>query len=258
MQKGCLKGAEVESSSRTETNETSDATVSKQMVSPGRDLPSNIDHEVSQDYVLPSNIDPPNLEYEFTMQPFAIELFCGSAGLTASMRTLMPSSFGIDHSIIRPKSRVIQLSLLDESSQKLVEEWARHPNCLWLHFGVPCGTASRAREIRLNRFAHGPPPLWDQHFPDGLPPHLLSAKNLLQVRSANRLYSFMMRLILKLDPNKIWTIGLLKILYAVGYGLPHMSRLLRAGLRPSLDALIYACLETNVSRRPGFFQIQKM
>ena len=53
---------------------------------------------------------------------------------------------------------------------------------------------------------HGPPPLRDQRFPDGLPPHLLSAKNLLHVRSANRLYSFMKRNILLLDPNKIWTI----------------------------------------------------
>ena len=108
--------------------------------------------------------------------------------------------------MFNPKARVIQLNLLEEGNQKLVEEWARHPNCLWLHFGVPCGTASRAREIRLNRLVHGPPPLRDQRFPDGLPPHRLSAKNLLRVRSANRLYSFMMRLILLLDPNKIWTI----------------------------------------------------
>ena len=45
-------------------------------------------------------------------------------------------------------------------------------------WSIPCGTASRAREIRLNRFVHGPPPLRDQRFPDGRPPHLLSAKNL--------------------------------------------------------------------------------
>ena len=159
VEKGHLEHAAVDGSSITETNETQNAQVLQHDVSP-HDVPAcNSVDDVSQDGVLQSNIDLLNSEYDFTLQPFAIELFCGSAGLTASMRTLMPSSFGVDHSVIHPKARVIQLNLLDEANQKLVEEWVRHPNCLWLHFGVPCGTASRAREIRLNRFVHGPPPL---------------------------------------------------------------------------------------------------
>ena len=206
MRKGCLEHAEVDSSGKAETNETQNAQVSQQDVSPDHELSCNIGNEVSQDGVLQSNIDPSNSEFDFTMQPFAIELFCGSAGLTVSMRTLMPSSFGVDHSIIHPKARVIQLNLLDETNQKLVEQWAMHKNCLWIHFGIPCGTSSRAREIRMSRFEHGPPPLRNQRFPDGLPPHLMSTKNLLRVRSASRLYKFMMQLILKLDPNKVWTI----------------------------------------------------
>lgn len=186
--------AQVESSSQAATDETFDAGVSQQDVSPICDVSYNIDREVSQDYALPSNIDPSNPKVDFTMQPFAIELFCGSAGLTATMRTLMPSCFGVDHNVVRPKSRVIQLNLLDETNQKLVEQWAKHPNCLWLHFGVPCGTASRAREIRLNRYQRRPPPLRDGRHPDGFPASRLSAKNLLRVRSANRLYRFMMEL----------------------------------------------------------------
>ena len=198
--------AAVDSSSVAETDETQNAQVLQNSVSP-QDVPTyNFVDDVSQDCALQSNIDLSNSEYDFTLQPFAIELFCGSAGLTACMRTLMPSSFGVDHSVIHPKARVIQLNLLEEANQKLVEEWANHPNCLWLHFGVPCGTASRAREIRMNRFVHGPPPLRDQRYPDGLPPRRLSPKNLLRVRSANRLYSLMMRLILLLHPSKIWTI----------------------------------------------------
>ncbi len=183
MEKGHLEHAAVDGSSVTETDETQNAQVLQQDVSPHVEPACKIVDEVSQDCVLQSNIDLSNSECDFTLQPFAIELFCGSAGLTACMRTLMPSSFVVDHSVIHPKARVIQLNLLDEANQKLVEEWVRHPNCLWLHFGVPCGTASRAREIRLNRFVHGPPPLRDQRFPDGLPPHLLSAKNLLRVRA---------------------------------------------------------------------------
>ena len=196
----------LEAESQTATDETLDAGVSQQDVSPVCNGSYNIDCGVSQDYALPSNIDPSNSKTDFTMQPFAIELLCGSAGLTAAMRTLMPSSFGVDHNVVRPKSRVIQLNLLDETNQKLVLQWAKHPNCLWLHFGVPCGAASRAREVRLNRYQHGPPPLRDGSHPDGLPACRLSAKNLLRVRSANRLYRFMMELILNFDANKIWTI----------------------------------------------------
>ena len=130
MEEGCLEHAAVDGSSKTETDETQNAQVSQQEVSPYDEPSCNIGDEVSLDSVLQSNVDPSNSAYDFTMQPFAIELFCGSAGLTACMRTLMPSSFGVDHSVIHPKARVIQLNLLDETNQKLVEDWARHPNCL--------------------------------------------------------------------------------------------------------------------------------
>ena len=91
--------AAVDGSSVTETDETQNAQVLQYDVSP-QDVPTdNIVDEVSQDCVLQSNIDLSNSEYDFTLQPFAIELFCGSAGLTACVRTLMPSSFGVDHSV---------------------------------------------------------------------------------------------------------------------------------------------------------------
>ena len=40
---------------------------------------------------------------------YAIELFCGTAGLTAVMRTVMPSSFGVDHQVTKPRSKVIKM-----------------------------------------------------------------------------------------------------------------------------------------------------
>ena len=198
--------AQSESSRKAGTSDECVVSVPENSVSPVHDAPVVVEQNVSTELPLRSNDAASTSEFDFLLQPFAIELFCGSAGLTATMRSLMPSSFGVDHSVIRPKSRVIQLNLLEVCNQKLVQEWALHPNCLWLHFGVPCGTASRAREIRLNQFAHGPPPLRDKRFPDGLPPNRLSAKNLLRVRSANRLYKFMMVLILMLPANKVWTI----------------------------------------------------
>ena len=114
------------------------------------------------------------------------------------MRTLMPSSFGVDHYVVRPKSRVIQLDLLEESNHKLVREWALHDNCVWVHFGIPRRTSSRARDIRMSQYDHGPPLLRTQSYPDWLPALLMSKENLLRVRSANRLYRFMSFLILSL------------------------------------------------------------
>ncbi len=87
-----------------------------------------------------------------------------------------------------------------------MQEWALHDNCVWVNFGIPCGTSSRARDIRMSQYDHGPPPLRTQSYPGGLSPHLMSKKNLPRVRSANRLYRFMAFLILSLPLKTIWTI----------------------------------------------------
>ena len=121
---------------------------------------------------------------------FGIELFCGTAGLTACIRTLLPDSFGIDHKVKHPKSQVICLDLQKPEVQEMVMQWVSDPRCVWVHFGIPCGTASRARERRMSK-TH-----LSKHFPDGLPPHLLSQNSRDRLRAANRLYHFMQKLIL--------------------------------------------------------------
>ena len=118
-----------DSSHGGETNDECVSSVPVEDVSPMHVASMATEQKVSAEPPLPSNDAAPTSEFDFLLQPFAIELFCGSAGLTAAMRSLMPSSFGVDHSIIRPRSRVIQLNLLEESNQKLVQEWSMHPNC---------------------------------------------------------------------------------------------------------------------------------
>ena len=87
----------------------------------------------------------------------------------------------------------------------MVEQWAMDEKCLWVHFGVPCGTASAARFRRLSKNQHGPPVLRTYRWPDGIPS--LRGVNLQRVRMANRLYSFMSFLILKLHGrDKAWTV----------------------------------------------------
>ena len=116
-----------------------------------------------------------------------------------------PDSFGVDHKVAKQKVRLVCLDLSDSKNQQLVAEWCTDDHCLWVHFGVPCGTASAARFRRMGRRHHGPPPLRSYKLPDGLPG--LSGPNLARLRAANRLYSFMAQLILQLDAKNItWTV----------------------------------------------------
>ena len=96
------------------------------------------------------------------------------------------------------KARVVCLDL--------TVEWALSPQCLWVHSGVPCGTASKARQIRMSsKKRHGRQPLRSVRWPLG-PPGLFGTA-LAKVRSANILYEFTCRLCIALDKaGKIWTL----------------------------------------------------
>ena len=122
------------------------------------------------------------------------------------MKRLFTDSFGVDHKVTRPKSQVVCLDLQRPEHQELAFQWASDPKCVWIHFGIPCGTSSRARDRRMSKTSHGPPPLRSASFPNGLPPHMLSPNMLARVRAANRLYLFMQKLIESLSPEQIWTI----------------------------------------------------
>ena len=121
------------------------------------------------------------------------------------MKHFFPDSFGVDHKVSKQKVKVICLDLTKEDHQALVEQWALSGKCLWVHFGVPCGTASRARFRRISRKIHGPPPLRTPRFPDGKPG--LTGLHAVKLRAANRLYNYMRRLIKQLHAaNIIWTV----------------------------------------------------
>ena len=125
---------------------------------------------------------------------FCMELSCGSGNLTFAMKHFFPDSFGVDHKVGKQRVKVICLDLTREDHQELVTQWAMSGQCLWVHFGIPCGTASMARYKRLSKRIHGPPPLRSSRWPDGLPN--ITGTNLLRLRAANRLYAFMSKLII--------------------------------------------------------------
>ena len=140
-----------------------------------------------------------------TAARFCIELFCGTAGLTQAIQRYLPDSFGVDHLVKHPKGRVIALDLDEPQSQELVKEWVQSRGCFWIHFGIPCGTSSRARDKPLSSTHHGPLPFRSVKWPDGLPQ--LPAKHLPRLRGANRLYAFMRDLILAASQSQVlWTV----------------------------------------------------
>ena len=118
---------------------------------------------------------------------YFLEVFSGTGGLTAAVRHLgLQHSLGVDaHVTKRVKAPIIRLDLTSHHGQELLWKVLDHPNLAAVHLGPPCGTSSRAREIRRD---HGPDPkpLRSTQFPDGLP--TLRGLDAKRVHSANILY----------------------------------------------------------------------
>ena len=118
----------------------------------------------------------------------AVEVFSGTGGLTASVRKIgMSQSLGVDaHVSKQVKAPIIRLNLADNNGQALLWKILENPRLVYIHLGPPCGTSSRAREIR--RFnGKCPLPLRSTEHPNGLP-HLRGVDK-RKVDTANVLYA---------------------------------------------------------------------
>ena len=93
-------------------------------------------------------------------QGLFVEIFAGTAGLTAAVRKIgLHSSIGIDSSVnTNCKAPVIRLDLRLEHARVLLWQVLNRPNLIGAHLAPPCGTASRAREI-VRKSGPSPPPL---------------------------------------------------------------------------------------------------
>ena len=122
-----------------------------------------------------------------------IEIFSGTGGLCAEVRRLgLHSSVGIDaHVSKQVKSPVIRIDLTSEHGQSLLWRMLEQHNVVAVHLGPPCGTSSRARDIR-RKSGPDPQPLRSEQYPNGLP-HLVG-KDLLRVTLANQLYDITVRI----------------------------------------------------------------
>ena len=132
--------------------------------------------------------------------PVIIEVFCGSARVTASLKELgLVESFGVDHEVDKAIATVKKLDLTDKEDQKKFKQWMRSPLVVGIFWAPPCGTCSLARNIQLRdsfgRKIPGPVPLRSPEFPEGLSG--LRDKDRRRVSAANKLYEFLAEIIKK-------------------------------------------------------------
>eukprot|EP00435_Cladocopium_sp_Y103_P072170 s444_g39.t1 len=131
-------------------------------------------------------------------KPYFLDIFCGTAGVTASLKRLGAEAIGIDHVLhkARMKAPAVKLDLTLPSSQQMVEDEIRSGRVSGVMLAPPCGTFSKARNIPLRdrngRKMRGPPPLRSHQYPQGIPG--LTGVNRTRVKQANKLYAFCRRI----------------------------------------------------------------
>ena len=87
------------------------------------------------------------------VEPFAVEIVAGSAGLSAALIRAGVPSVPIDHvkNRFRPKAPPKVLDLTTHSGRAGLWELLKTPGLCYVRLSPPCGTASRARERALPR-----------------------------------------------------------------------------------------------------------
>ena len=133
-----------------------------------------------------------------------VEVFCGQARLSRALRELSFQVFSIDHKPFK-NVQILQIDLNSDIERRWLEDLIEQCRVLYIHFAPPCGTASAARNIRLSKKAHGPPPLRSFLHPMGRPGN--SPSDAKRVQLANSLYQYTVALVLKLHEQGIqWSI----------------------------------------------------
>ena len=146
------------------------------------------------------------------MNSICIELCAGCAKLSATLKSKGFKTIAVDHSKNRHRQQhpCVLVDLADESCIEQIQCLLDEPGQpIYLHASPPCGTASRARErkipLRLKRQgAPEPKPLRSSRHPHGLPD--LKGVSRIKVKTANRIYANVCKLVRSVGPNSIVTI----------------------------------------------------
>ena len=138
----------------------------------------------------------------------ALELFCGSAGLSHACHTVGFRIVPIDWKGNKHVTKVpiTRLDLSTPEGQQEVWNLLATLPVKYVHMGPPCGTYSRAREKRIPKWAlrkgaPNPQPLRSEKYPEGLP--FLKGTAKAKVATANILANFSARVATHCSKNSI-------------------------------------------------------
>ena len=107
----------------------------------------------------------------------------------------------MDHVLHDPQVPVTLLDLTEPSQQRILTDLLHSRPPEYIHLGMPCGTASRARERPVSKSkvlqgAPQPPPLRSADHPLGLPHINPESTSGIRLKKANQLYSFAVDILL--------------------------------------------------------------
>lgn len=142
-----------------------------------------------------------------TEVPIFIEACAGCAGLSSVAKEKGFAVIPIDcpSNKHKAKAKLVVLDLTSRHAAYIMDRLLEDFNVCAVHFGLPCGTCSKARGIPLEDGTAGPPPLRSFKFLHGL--RELSPLDHAKVLAANALYSWADSFVQKLhSKNVIWTI----------------------------------------------------
>ena len=136
------------------------------------------------------------------LRPLFVEVFSGKASFSRAMIQAGFEVVSVDHEVDAPYAPVVTLDLTTKSSQDILKEILSSKRLVAVHFGLPCGTASKARDRPIsqelqNRGVPSPAPLRSADYPLGIPG--ISGVNRTKVDKANELYRFTLSMLVFLD-----------------------------------------------------------
>ena len=152
---------------------------------------SDVDFLRSLDFQLPTPFGNPHVLPD--ARPWAFEIFAGSASLSRAWHNAGFRVLAFDVHVRGARMPIVPLDLTQASAVSILWDLIRRVKPLAVHIGMPCGTASRARERPLSKSlkaagAPEPRPLRDALHPLGLPSLVPGSFDALRVAKANLLY----------------------------------------------------------------------
>ena len=98
------------------------------------------------------------------LRPLFVEVFSGKASFSRAMIQAGFEVVSVDHEVDAPYAPVVTLDLTTKSGQDILKEILSSKRLVAVHFGLPCGTASKARDRPIsqelqNRGVPSPAPL---------------------------------------------------------------------------------------------------